>query len=891
MGGRRCRLALVTRHAPPRPATDRSATRAIEAVAAWSRFVRRHAVVVLVLATISAILAGTFAVRNVAIDTSTNDMLADDLPFQQQFKELDEAFPQDYRTVVVVVDGDTPEQASAAAQHLSERLSARPDAIRDIFYPQGDPFFRRHGLLFLQPGELEMLSNMLAGAQPLLAALAQDPSLRGLADVLTLALRHIDEIGGGGLPPEFSAALSGITGTIKAVERGDAPVAPFSWRGALASEDSTFSGHRQLLLLEPVFDYTSLQPADRAISLIRQLAAEMQMTPDHGVRVRLTGEPVMLEDELRSVEESIGYANLLTLAVVAVLLVVGLRSIRLVEAALFSLIAGLTWTACFAVAAVGQLNLISVAFAVLFIGFGVDFGIHLCMRAKEYIDGGIGPGLSVDEATAGVSPGLTLTSICASIGFLAFTPTAYKGLVELGIISSFGMLVALVSSLTLVPAWLAVRTPRPSSVRTQRQVSQTIERALLPRARPILWAALALGLAAASTLPFVRFDDSPLNLRDQSTESVQTLLDLLKDRRFDPFRAAVLAKDSTEAEAIAEKLRKLPEVARVETAADLVPADQDAKLAQIGDLALMMAPVIAPAEAKPAPDPAALRAALTDLRSAAEAAAPKAPAAAALAAALADFKPTDHNLDVLQGALLAGFPGMLADLTESLNTGPVSLADVPPGLLARRQTKDGRVLVEVFPSADLRDEVARRRFAAAVQEVVPQASGEAVAVSEAGKAVIRSLFQAGAFTFVMIGLLLLVVLRSVRDSLMVMAPLILAGLLTVAVTVLINVPFNFANVIVLPLLFGLGVSSGINMMVRSRQQGNRSLLITSTPRAVLFSALTTIGSFGSLAVSKHPGMASMGLLLTVALIFSTVCTLVILPSLRAVFSPATAKPA
>lgn len=869
-----------------RPPTDRSANRASEAVVAWARFVRRHAVLVLVLAALSAGLAGTYALRHATINTSTNDMLSDDLPFQRQFIELDKAFPQDYRTVVVVIDGDTPEQASAAATQLTARLTARPDVIRDVFYPQGDPFFRRHGLLFLQPAELEALGTMLAGAQPLLAALAQDPSLRGLADVLTLALRHIDEIGSGDgkLPPEFDAALRGITATITAVGTGDAQVKPFSWRGALTTGDNPLLGRRQLLLLEPVFDYTSLQPADRAISLIRELASELHFTPEQGVRVRLTGEPVMLEDELKSVEESIGFANLLTLAIVLVLLITGLRSARLVEATTFSLLVGLTWTAFFAVAVVGQLNLISVAFAVLFIGFGVDFGIHLCMRAKEYIDGGIGPGLSVDEASAGVAPGLTLTSICASIGFLAFVPTAYKGLVELGIISAVGMLVALVTSLTLIPAWLAVRTPRPSSVRAQRAASQAVERFLLPRARPVLFAALALALAAAATLPFVRFDDSPLNLRDQQTESVQTLLDLLKDRRFDPFRAAVLAKDKAEAEAIAAKLRALPEVARVETVADLVPSDQDAKLAQLGDLALMMTPVIAPGEHKPAPDPAALRAALAELRNAADATAARSPAAAALAQALAAFQPTDQNLAALQAALLAGLPSMLADLTESLSTGPVTLADVPPALLARRQTADGRVLVEVFPKADLRDEVARRRFAAAVQEVAPQASGEAVAVSEAGKAVVHSFFQAGAFTFLLIALLLLVVLRSVRDSLMVMAPLVLAGLMTVAVTVLIDVPFNFANVIVLPLLFGLGVSSGINMVVRSRQQGERSLLVTSTPRAVLFSALTTIGSFGSLAISKHPGMASMGLLLTVALIFSTACTLILLPALRAVFA-------
>jgi hopanoid biosynthesis associated RND transporter like protein HpnN len=880
---------LTPRARLPRPPLAlRAGSAATHALIAWVRLVRRNAILVLVLALLSAVSAAFYVVGNVAINTSTTDMLSEDLPFQRQFMKLDEAFPQDYRTVVVVIDGDTPEQAAEAARQLAARLSARGDIIRSVFYPQGDPFFQRHGLLYLSSDELQQLGSTLAGAQPLLAALAQDPSLRGLADVLTLALRNIDQIGTGDgtLPPEFEAALEGITTTVNLVQDASgAPIEPFSWRAALVVEGSSpeFSGRRQLLLLEPVFDYASLQPAERAIRLIREISADLELTAENGVRIRLTGEPVMLEDELKSVEESIGIANFLSLAIVTFLLIIGLRSARLVEATVFSLIVGLTWTACFAVFAVGELNLISVAFAVLFIGFGVDFGIHFCMRAKEYIDSDVGPGLAIEEAAAGVAPGLTLTSISASIGFLAFAPTAYKGLVELGVISSAGMVIALVTSLTMVPAWLALRPPPRSPSRTQHAASRALERFLIPRARAVLIAALILTVTAAAAVPFARFNDSPLDLRDQETESVQTLLDLLEDRRFDPFRAAVLAKNAAEAREIAAKLEALPEVERVESAADLVPPDQDEKLAQLGDLALMMTPVLAPAESKPPPDPAAMRAALDDLGAAAASAASGSPAARALADALHNFQPSDENLEALQTALLAGFPSMLDELTDSLNAGKITVADVPAALLARRQTADGRVLVEAFPKADLRDEVARRQFARAVQSVVPQASGEAIAVTEAGKAVVESFFEAGAYTFAMISLLLFVVLRDLKDSLMVMAPLILAGLLTVATTVLIDVPFNFANVIVLPLLFGLGVSSGINMVVRGRQQGERSLMITSTPRAVLFSALTTIGSFGSLAVSQHPGMASMGLLLTVALTYTTLCTLIVLPALRYVF--------
>jgi len=849
----------------------------------WIRFIRRYSTATLLLVLISAVLAGAYAATHVSINTSTTDMLAEDLPFQKQFLELDQAFPQDYRTIVVVIDADSAERARAAAETLTQGLVRHPEAIRSVFHPEGDPFFRRHGLLFLDIPELEALGSMLAGAQPMLAALASDPSLRGLADVLTLALRNIDQIGGGSLPPQFEAALEGIASTVERVGSGD--VTPFSWRGALAGDvDPHFSGRRQLLLLEPAFDFNSLQPAEKAISLIRSTAEALELDSAHGVRVRLTGEPVMMEDELKSVEESIGIANLLTVAIVVALLVVGLRSARLVEATMFSLLVGLTWTACFAVVAVGELNLISVAFAVLFIGFGVDFGIHLCMRAKEYIDADIGPGLALEEASAGVAPGLALTTISASIGFLAFVPTAYQGLVELGIISSAGMLIAFATSLTLVPAYLNVRPPQRSDVRQQRVANQLLERTLRRRARPILWTSLALGAAAAAAVPFVRFDDSPLNLRDQRSESVATLYDVLADERFDPFRAAVLANNQAEADEIAAKLRALPEVKRAETVTDLVPARQEEKLALLGDLALMLSPVLAPAEHRPPPSPDAVRKALADLRTAAEAEAARSPGARRLAHALTRFDTSDENLARLQTALLVNLPGMIAELSESLNADEVTLADIPAALLSRRQTADGRILVEAFPAADLRDESARRRFAEAVQAAVPQASGEAIAVSEAGKAVIQSFFQAGAFTFLLIIGLLLIVLRSLRDSLMVMAPLLLAGLLTVAATVVLNVPFNFANVIVLPLLFGLGVSSGINMAVRGRQQGARSLLVTSTPRAVLFSALTTIGSFGSLALSTHPGMASMGLLLTVALTFTTLCTLLMLPALRHVFA-------
>ncbi|MDX1426175.1 MAG: MMPL family transporter, partial [Kiloniellales bacterium] len=180
---------------------------------------------------------------------------------------------------------------------------------------------------------------------------------------------------------------------------------------------------------------------------------------------------------------------------------------------------------------------------------------------------------------------------------------------------------------------------------------------------------------------------------------------------------------------------------------------------------------------------------------------------------------------------------------------------------------------------DLRDQAARHRFVRAVRAVAPNASGATVEMTEGGRAVIDAYRQAAATAVVAIALLLLVLLRRLAAVVLVLAPLLLAAVLTVAATVVFALPFNFANVIVLPLLFGLGVASGLHIELRARQAGPQRVLSTSTPRAVLFSALTTVASFGALALSRHTGTASMGVLLTIAICLTLVSTLVVLPAL------------
>ncbi len=868
-------------------------------LAAWIGWVCGRAGIVVLAALLSAAGLLWYAASSLTINTSTTDMLSAELPFRQNNVAVDAAFPQRSGTLIVVVEGPDSLASAEAARALALALKDQPGRFEDVFDLEGDPFFRRNGLLFLSPSELEAQADRLAAAQPLLAALLADPSLRGLQDLLSSALES-----GESPVASLEALLNRLAAVAEALPAD--PHARLSWEALLQDRAETAADRRRFLIVKPRADFATLTPVAGAVDAIEATVADLGLTETPGLRVRMTGEPLMLQDELESVRSGIGFVGLLSAVLVACVLFIGLRTWRLVVPILLTLAVGLCWTAGYAALAVGQLNLISVAFAVLFIGLSVDFGIHFALRYREVL--GLAPENTSEggDVTAAlrrsgalIGRPLLLCGLSSAIAFFAFLPTAYRGLSELGLIAGGGMFIALFANLTVLPALLRLWPipARPLGRGPVAALGAWIHDQAGRRAPVLLSLGLVLAVASVAALPQATFDDDPLNLRDPRSPSVATLLDLLADERLEPYEAEVLAPDLAAAEALATRLDAVPEVAAAVSLADFVPAAQDDKLAVIDEMALFLTPLFLPAAEAPPADAPARRRAVADL-TADLAAAPPALAAPAtrLRAALGGLNGDPDALERLERAWLAGFAPQMDRLADALEAGPVALEDLPAGLAARYLAADGRALVDVRPRDDLRDPAARARFVDAVQAVVPTVSGPPVTIVAAGRAVIEAFAQASLLALAAIALLLLAVLRSFVDALMVLVPLLLAAAMMVAAGVVLDLPFNFANVIVLPLLLGLGVDSGIHSVMRAREERRiragtagaggapaaQAAGLNSTPRAILLSALTTLASFGALGLSDHPGTASMGMLLTLAIAITLFCVLLMLPALLAV---------
>jgi uncharacterized protein len=559
-----------------------------------------------------------------------------------------------------------------------------------------------------------------------------------------------------------------------------------------------------------------------------------------------------------------------------------LRSLRLIAPTLLTLAVGLILTACFAALSIGRLNLLSITFAVLFVGLGVDFGIHLVLRFQEALAQGAHKHAALRAAAAGVGGPLSLSALCAGCGFLAFVPTDYQGLAELGIISAAGMAIAWLASLTLLPALLAMLRPRPNLVEFRRGPRYRVT-------RPGLVVAIATlaGVASLPALPAVSFDFNPLNLKDPASESMRAFDRLAADPATSSQVIDVLAPSLDQADALAARLETLDEVGDAITLSSFVPQAQDEKLELIDSLAFYLGPALAPPDDIPPFTPAERRAAFLKLRSLLTDGA-AGPGAARAAAALAGFgqDPPDAALAALEARLTGTLPGLLERLRQALDARPVAREDLPVELRDQWVNERGEARILVRPAIPIADNAMLKRFARAVLAVAPDATGAPVVVMQGADEVVRAFREASVLSLAFITVLLAIVLRNMRDLVFVLAPLGLAVLFTAASAALLDLQLNFANVIVLPLLLGLGVSGALHVVMRWREEGEGGdLAATSTPRAVLFSALTTVASFGSLAISAHPGLASMGLLLTIAIFWSLVCSLLILPSILALASP------
>lgn len=855
-------------------------------------FAKKRPVSTLILIGFFCVLSIVASVTTLRINTDSSKMLSSNLGFQIRTQALNDAFPNIKNSIVVIVRAPTPDATTDVAQRLVTELSKSRDTIKSVFSPASDPFFITNGLLYQDIEKLERDLEAINNAASFLAELRDDRSLDALASSLreALVLSANAEFDRSFLERFFVNLTDLIESRLANKPQ------TFSWLDAMTAAPDD-ADRQTILFVTPALDYSAISPVKKSRLAVEAAVASVSASVTFPVEIELTGDPILRGDELRSVATGIEYSLIISLFATFALLLLAYRSIARAILTMVGLILTLVLTTGFAAIAVGALNLVSIAFCVLLVGLGLDFSIHVLAHIEERARSGDPAPKALENTARTVGSALLLSAITTAIAFFAFIPTDFTGMSQLGLIGGVGVLIAFFVSITAIPALVTIlpqyaktrlwkNRAEPDPVRIESAPEPGDISTDFPSHRPArihVAAALIILSAACGALyfaPEARFDADPMALRSPDSPSVKALAPLYSNPDDTPYRLSLLTDGPESATTLSARLDALEPVHKTLSLNSFLPDEQDEKL-QVLEISFPSFQHIVDGEGltltDPDPNVSPVDGLIAQLEKETDTKGSKELLAALKKVSAAN---SEALVSELERDIFLHFQPLIERFKLQLNIDTIALEQIPNALKERFRDPTGQWRVEILPKGDLRDQATLDTFVDSVLAAAPQAAGAPLQIVRAGQVVSDAMVQATLTALFAVGLLCFLVLRKLVMVAAVLIPLSVAAVLTLGGSVLFGIPFNYANIIVLPLLIGLGVDSGIHLAMRRQKLGrSRELFNTSTPRAVLFSALTTIAAFASLGLSEHRGTASMGYLLTLAIACTLVSTIVLTPIL------------
>ena len=881
------------------------------------RFAYRRSLLVISVSLVLAILSLWVTAQKLTFKTGRGDLVAKGLPYVEQYKNYREQF-EDLEGMVVVVEGKNPADMAGFAEALAIKLQAQSHLFSQVVYKIDTHYFRSRFLLYLNQDELQSLTRKLVDHQGFLESVNGAPGLHTLLSSINAEISSgmVDSLLTdflGGDDEEETADAGGLSLLIRLLEEmtrhlmGETGYrspwqALFTGSGdSLREKGYMVSENDDLLfiLVVPNEDETSFTGYKDAVALARQYIAETQKDfPD--ITVGLTGEEVISSDEMVTTQADVETASKIALTGVALLFIIAYRGVVKPLLAVFCLLLALCWTIGFTTLTIGHLNILSIVFTTILIGLGIDFGIHILERYKEERLKGNEILEALQKTVQGTGRGNFSGAITTAMAFGAMVLTDFIGIVELGWIAGWGILFCMVAMLLVLPALITLEEKwrKPSYAQGVRGKSATPKQKqwidkLFDHYYLIIGLCTVLVLIASVSLKDLRFDYNLLNLQAKGTEAVQYEMKILESAGRSAWSAAMLADSLEEVQQKELQLKALPTVARFESISVVIPEHQEENLLTIRK---DLAPLLKELEVEPEDVAFSLKALNKTLKriqfklQGREEGGDSLDPVRVAGNRLRNFLEKSQKIEQgLAESRLENFSTLLftdyRDLMDELkaNAEPrlVRLEEIPPKLRERYISKKGKYVIHIYPSVDIWDLDERRKYLNDLRSVDPNVTGTAVHMFESTRLMTEGYVKGGLYAMTAIIFYVFFMFRNVRTVFFVLLPVLAGSIWTVGVMELIGLKLNMANLVILPLILGVGVVNGIHITHRYREEEDKhaSVLGKSTGQAVVLSSFTTMIGFGSLMVADHSGVCSLGLVLTIGVFNCLIASITFLPAL------------
>jgi len=854
-------------------------------------------------------------------DMNQDNLVGPNQKYHHNFLQFQKEFPEP-DALVVVVESDNLENNRQFVERIAAKMQAETNLFQDVFYAQNPMIMGPKGLLYASKSDLVETKTMLHAAQPFIQQFTRTTNLVSFFEQINTAFRTAPREANAdtdSLVNSLPALTHILTEATDSLHRSGTPPSPniFSLVGggedAVLSSYITFAnGHIFLVKTHAPSEETNRKAAGqsaaqtqdeldaRSIDRLRQLVKETQREVP-GLNVGLTGQPVLDYDQMMQSEKDATLASVVSLVLCALIFIYGYNETGRPVKATICLVVGLAYTLAFAALTIGHLNILTVTFVPMLIGLGIDYGVHLITRYEEELRHGKTEEAAMTKALVFTGQGIFTGALTTAGAFLAMAFTNFKGIQEMGIICGGGLLVCFIPMMTLLPVMLLRGRQNVMDHRATEDAARArIENIWLQRPALVLGITAGLCVAALFEARKVHFDYNLIKLQSPSLSSVvfaHKLVDLA-DKSL--LYGAVIADSLTNAVDLEKKIIRLPMVAEIEPPFyDDFLADQTPKLRLVGEIKQQVATLaFNPPDLRPVDvydlsrtlyglygylgnaldevgtnEPAltrqlvALRQAIEDLRK------------TMLVGDTSALEEHAQKLAQFQQALFSDLIGTFQFLQHQDDSAPVRVEDLPPAVHNEFVGVTGKLLLQVYPKNDVWERDNQEKFVTTLRTVDPNVTGTPVQLYEYETMMKDSFVQAAWYSLTAIALMVLFHFRSVGAVILSLLPVAIGTLWLAGLMGWLGIPINLANIMTLPLVIGIGVTNGIHILNRFAEERTPGILSRSTGKAVLVSGLTAIAGFGSLMLSKHHGLYTLGCLMATGIATCMIAGLTFLPAL------------
>lgn len=882
-----------------------------------TRFCVRNPRTVLLLGIALALLGTVAAIGNLGFKTSRLDLINPKSGFNQLWLKYIEEFG-DCEDMIVVVEGKTADEIAPVLDRLSELIGSQQRLFQSALQGVDVSKIRQKGLHYVSTNDLKTLNAFASEAQEIVQRQWIQLNIGNMLDSLRLRLEHPEmmrQYGGKGVgavseplqSPEQLRARTlqqlNLVSHSLAQAFASQPIYNSPWsqmQGEFGAPEVVGAGQQNetgyfilpgienenvmgFVLVRPVeVEHTEFAQGTEAVEKLREIIrATQNQYPD--LQIGLTGLPVMENDEMRLSQEAMSKASIISLIGVSCIFFAGFGGLRHPLFAIIALLIGLSWTIGYVVLAVGHLNILSISFGVILIGLGTDFSVHYLARYMQLRKSVRSPQEAIVQTAGTVGPGVIAGALTTAIAFFMAAFAEFTGIVELGIISGGGVLLCAIATILIVPVFIQLA----DGTRPLWKMAQPIDvyhwvKPLFAFPRLTLLVTITATVVLATGISQVWYDHNLLHLQPEGLESVELEQKLLKSGQNAWYALSIADNRETLLKRKEEFAQKYPEL-RVAEIVSMIPGYDPTKQPYIASIAQVLAPLPERPQVVPLSHPDTIVESITALQQVLQTDSQSREIIRNLSAvrdALRRMSLSDcyHRMQDYQNAVSGDLLSRLHLLRGIANPNPPEWSDLPESFVSRFVSKGGKHLMRIYSDADIWNMDEMEVFVKKVRSIDPQATGSPLQTYESSLQMQRGYQTASIYALFAITVILLIDFRSLKDTLLALSPMMLGLAQMLGFMGLLGIPFNPANTIAIPLILGIGIDDGVHIIHDYRLQKGRFRMTASTASSVLIVSLTTIVGFGSLMISSHQGVQSLGRVLVIGVTSCLFSSLVILPA-------------